>query len=96
MENVSKSSPIVWTGMQQNTRVKHRDQTSLYWIRMLNYEMFLQVQQLHTKMIIYGLVYTEIQKTMKSGFGLVGYKLLSILGVICNRTVNREARIVGY
>ena len=96
MENVSKSSPIVWTGIRQNTRVKHRDQTSLYWIRMLNYEMFLQVQQLQTKMMIYGLVYTEIQNTMQGGFGLVGYKLLSILGVICNRTVNREARIVGY
>ena len=96
MENVSKSFPMVWTGIQQNPRVKHGDQTSLYWIRMLNYEMFLQVQQLHTKTIIYGLVYTEIQNTMQGGFGLVGYPLLSRHGVICNRAVNREARIVGY
>ena len=35
--DVSKSIPIPWTGTQQNPRVKHWDQTSLYWIGKLNY-----------------------------------------------------------
>ena len=58
--------------------------------------MFLQVQELHTKKVIYGLAYTEILHTSQGGFGLVGYALPSLHGVFLNRTFNMEARIVVY
>ena len=56
----------------------------------------MQVQQLHTKNIIYGLVYTEILHTSQAGIGLVGYKLLSLLGIVGNRVIKCKSRIVGY
>ena len=56
----------------------------------------MQVQQLPTKYIISGLVYSEILHTRQAGFGSVGYELLSLLGIVDNRAIKRESRIVGY
>ena len=97
MADVSKSIPIPWTGTQQNPRVKHWDQASLFWIRKLNYETFFscwKVQLLAKE--FYGLVYTGILKTSKDGCGSVGQPFISLPGILENQTIiSQTTRIVG-
>ena len=97
MADVSKSIPIPWTGTQQNPRVKHWDQASLFWIRKLNYETFFscwKVQLLAKE--FYGLFYTGILKTSKDGCGSVGQPFISLPGILENQTIiSQTTRIVG-
>ena len=93
--NVSKSIPIPWTGTQQNPPAKQWDQTSLYWIRKLNYENLLSCWRVQVQAnFIGGLVYTGIPKTCDNGCGSMGQPLISLPGILVNQTGCWETRIV--
>ena len=92
--NVSKSIPIPWTGTQQNPPVKHWDQTSLYWIRKLNYENFLSCWRVQVQANFGGLVYTGIPKTRDDGFGSMGQPFFQLPGILENQTMLVQTRIV--
>ena len=93
--DVSKSIPIPWTGTQQNPRVKHWDQTLLYWIGKLNYENFLSCSRVQVQAnLICGLVYTGIPKTSHDGYGSMGQPLISLPGILDNKTILVQTRIV--
>ena len=94
MADVSKSIPIPWTGTQQNPRVKHWDQTSLYWIRKLNWENFLSCWRVQVQANVCGLVYTGIPKTSDDGDGSMGQPLISLPGILDNQTIVVQTRIV--
>ena len=94
MADVSKSITIRWTGLQQNPRVKHWDQASLYWVRKLNYENFLSCWRVQVQAHVCGLVYTGILKTSDDGYGSMGQPLISLSGILDNQTMLVQKRIV--
>ena len=93
--NVSKSIPIPCTGTQQNPPAKQWDQTSLYWIRKLNYENLLSCWRVQVQANFFGgLVYTGIAKTCDDGCGSMGQPLISLPGILENQTIMVQTRIV--
>ena len=93
--NVSKSIPIPWTGTQQNPPAKQGDQTSLYWIRKLNYENLLSCWRVQVQGNLFGgLVYTGIATTCDDGCGSMGQPLISLPGILENQTIMVQTRFV--